>query len=488
VISAAVATLCNPGDEILVPDPHWPTYNLMAAAYGATSVWYPCLPEAGYLPDIDRLEGLITSRTRLIITNSPNNPTGAVLPHETLSALSSTAEAHNLWILSDESYDQIIFDGDGAAPSMASVSDPERTVSAYGQQDLYDGRLAAWIRGRSTLCRRRLGQSAGVERLKGAIIRVAVSGSSVVLVDETSELVAPADLPAGQPCFLLGLGRAELDRTMRSLGVVVADVDAQHPFEVAAVQDQQPVETVGARGADEAFGDRVRLRSYWSLHDPNPLAAEDLVEGAAVFAVTRIRKRTPCLAKSRPRLRACWVTQPPVGLVVQPARILACEPQHQLPNLSRQRRSSALASRLSPLPAHQRSMPAEQRTRRNEQRHPRGAWQVERGSGQQGSIRRSELWPRNLATQDLELMAQHQQLDVLHIEAAAAANKRTKQRPKSEVKEREDHASDPPSSRPEETRHEYWRPSATFVAYSTDGQLFLTACTEAGAAARDAGA
>jgi hypothetical protein len=73
---------------------------------------------------------------------------------------------------------------------------------------------------------------------------------------------------------------------MRPLGVVVVHVDAQHPFEVAAVQDQQPVETVGARGADEAFCDRVSFRrSYRGLPDPNPLAAEDLVEGAAVFAV-----------------------------------------------------------------------------------------------------------------------------------------------------------------------------------------------------------
>jgi hypothetical protein len=92
-------------------------------------------------------------------------------------------------------------------------------------------------------------RSGEFKELKRAIIRVAVSGNSVVLVDETSELVA-ADLPAGRSCLLLGLGRAELERTMRPLGVVVVDVDAQHPFEVAAVQDQQPVETVGARRAE----------------------------------------------------------------------------------------------------------------------------------------------------------------------------------------------------------------------------------------------
>ncbi len=167
--------------------------------------------------------------------------------------------------------------------------------------------------------RLRLGE---FKELKRAIIRVAVSGNSVVLVDETSELVAAADLPAGRSCLLLGLGRAELERTMRPLGVVVVDVDAQHPFEVASVQDQQPVETVGAHGADEAFGAiafafgartgvfTIRIRSLRKTSSKEPLY---------LLSRSRIRKRMPCLAKSKPRLRACSVTQPPVGLVVQPA-------------------------------------------------------------------------------------------------------------------------------------------------------------------------
>ena len=108
---------------------------------------------------------------------------------------------------------------------------------------------------------------------------------------------------------------------MGPLAVVVVDVDAEDAFEVTAVEDQQPVETLGAHSADEALGDRVRLRRpHRRLHDPDAFAAEHLVEGAAVLAVAVTDQEPNALVeKSRPRLRACWVTQAPVGLVVQPA-------------------------------------------------------------------------------------------------------------------------------------------------------------------------
>src|SRR6266508_5744140 len=139
-------------------------------------------------------------------------------------------------------------------------------------------------------------------------------------------------------------------------------------------------------------------------------------------------------------------------------RVLAREPQHKLPDPRRQRRSPAAASRLSPLPTHQRPMPAQQRPRTHQKHTPRRARQVTGGGCKQRPISGAELWPRHLPAQDLQLLAQHQQLDISHMQAAAA-NKRTEQRPHSEVKEREDHAADPPSPRPKEKRHQFWRPS-----------------------------
>jgi len=83
---------------------------------------------------------------------------------------------------------------------------------------------------------------------------------------------------------------------------------------------------------------------------------------------------------------------------------------------------------------------------------------------QQRPIRRVELRPRDLPAKDLELVAQHQQLDVFHVQAAAATNERAKQSPHGEVEEREGHAADPPSPRANESRHQFWRPSGVGAA------------------------
>jgi hypothetical protein len=78
---------------------------------------------------------------------------------------------------------------------------------------------------------------------------------------------------------------------------------------------------------------------------------------------------------------------------------------------------------------------------------------------EQSPIRIPELRPGDLAAENLELVSQHEQLDVLDMQAAAATNKRTKQGPEGEVEKGEDHDLDPPSPRPTERRHQYWRPS-----------------------------
>jgi hypothetical protein len=83
--------------------------------------------------------------------------------------------------------------------------------------------------------------------------------------------------------------------------------------------------------------------------------------------------------------------------------------------------------------------------------------------GQQRSIWHPELRPSNLAAQNLEFVPQHQQLNVLHVQAAAAPNKRRQQGPKSDIHEGEGHGADPPNPRGQEQRHQYWRPSRACV-------------------------
>jgi hypothetical protein len=115
---------------------------------------------------------------------------------------------------------------------------------------------------------------------------------------------------------------------VRPLVVVMVDVDAQHAFELAPVEDQQPVQALGAHGSDEALAMAFAFARTGVFTIRMPSLRKTSSKGP-LYLLSRSwsRKRTPCSEKSRPRLRAYWVTQAPVGLVVQPAsqtRRLAC--------------------------------------------------------------------------------------------------------------------------------------------------------------------
>jgi aspartate aminotransferase len=107
------------GDEVLYPDPGFPIYRSAIAWAGATPVALPLRARAGFAVDPDELATLVTPRTRLVILNSPNNPTGAVMSAGELSAVAEVLEATDAWILADEVYAKILYDE--AAPSLASV-------------------------------------------------------------------------------------------------------------------------------------------------------------------------------------------------------------------------------------------------------------------------------------------------------------------------------------------------------------------------------
>lgn len=116
LLSTLLATV-GPGDEVLIPDPHWPQYTMQMAACGATGVPYPLDPANQWLPDVAHLETLLTPRTRMLLINSPANPTGAVFPRELVAQLLDFARRHDLYLLSDECYDEIIFEGAHVSPA-----------------------------------------------------------------------------------------------------------------------------------------------------------------------------------------------------------------------------------------------------------------------------------------------------------------------------------------------------------------------------------
>jgi aspartate aminotransferase/aminotransferase len=143
-LMAALLTLCVPGDEVLVPDPAWAGYDAMLAASGTRRVRYPLLPDAGWLPGLAALEAAVTPRTRVLLLNSPANPTGAVLDRETLVALVALAARHDLWILSDECYDEIVFEGEHRSPAALGAAERTITVGTCSKSYAMTGWRVGW--------------------------------------------------------------------------------------------------------------------------------------------------------------------------------------------------------------------------------------------------------------------------------------------------------------------------------------------------------
>lgn len=105
---AVMELALHPGDEILIPEIYWPNYVQQALLASAKPVFYPL--GKGYQPDVAGARARITPKTRCILINSPSNPTGAVVPEATLRALYDLAREHDLWVISDEAYEDIVFD------------------------------------------------------------------------------------------------------------------------------------------------------------------------------------------------------------------------------------------------------------------------------------------------------------------------------------------------------------------------------------------
>jgi aspartate aminotransferase len=130
-LSLAMMALIEPGDEVLYPDPGFPIYPSFTRGLGATAIPFGLEEKNKFQPDIEEMAQKITPRTRMIIFNSPNNPTGTVFGNPALENLAKLAVKHDLWILSDEIYARILFTGEYKSIwSLPGMS--ERTVIIDG--------------------------------------------------------------------------------------------------------------------------------------------------------------------------------------------------------------------------------------------------------------------------------------------------------------------------------------------------------------------
>jgi len=135
IFMTALAYL-DPGDEVILSDPSWVSYEACVRLAGAKPVYIPTKFEDDFVIDPSLVEAAITPKTKMIILNTPSNPTGSVLPESTIKAIAEIAIAHNVMVMSDEIYESIIYEGKHV--SIASLPGMfERTITISGLSKTY---------------------------------------------------------------------------------------------------------------------------------------------------------------------------------------------------------------------------------------------------------------------------------------------------------------------------------------------------------------
>ena len=129
--------LLEPGDEVLLPTPGFPNMDEMIRLYSSKPVFYHLKAEAGFLPDLDELKSLVTPRTKVLFINSPSNPTGCVFDAKTMASLVEFANQNDLWIVSDEVYDELLLDETVRHVPAARFDDDGRVISIFSFSKVY---------------------------------------------------------------------------------------------------------------------------------------------------------------------------------------------------------------------------------------------------------------------------------------------------------------------------------------------------------------
>ena len=142
-VYAAVMATVNPGDEVILPAPYWPSFRPILELAGAEIVEIPCQVDNGFKLTAAELAAAVTDKTKLLILNNPNNPSGMVYSREELEPIAEVCRKADIYILSDETYGHLIYDGRVFTP-MASVSDDAyaRTITISGVSKTYS--MTGW--------------------------------------------------------------------------------------------------------------------------------------------------------------------------------------------------------------------------------------------------------------------------------------------------------------------------------------------------------
>jgi aspartate aminotransferase len=136
IIALTLMALLNPGDEVVIPDPAYPAYRSIVTYVGAVPVSVPLLEKKGFRLELDALESVITPRTKILVINSPHNPTGGILTPDDIDGIAAIARRHDILVMTDEIYNRHCYDAEFAS-YFGRAGLPDQTI-------LIDGFSKAW--------------------------------------------------------------------------------------------------------------------------------------------------------------------------------------------------------------------------------------------------------------------------------------------------------------------------------------------------------
>ena len=212
--------ILNPGDEVIVPTPYWVSYPELIKLADGTPVFVEANEKAGYKYTIEDLEKVVSDKTKALVLNSPNNPTGTIYQKEELEVIAEFAKKHDILIISDEMYEKLIYDGEKHI-SIASLSQDayERTVVINGVSKAYA--MTGW----------RIGYAAAKEE----IIKLMVSVQSHVTSNPNS-IAQYASVEA-------------LNGPTDELVKMIAEFDNRRKFMVKRIGEMEGLDIIYPKGA-----------------------------------------------------------------------------------------------------------------------------------------------------------------------------------------------------------------------------------------------
>ncbi len=283
-VYSAFATLLDPGDEVLLLAPYWTTYPESITLAGGVPVQVTADESTGYLTTVEQLEAARTERTKVLLFNSPSNPTGAVYPREQVEAIGRWALEHGIWVVTDEIYEHLVYDG-AEAESMPVVvpelADTTLVLNGVAKTYSMTGWRVGWIIGpkdvikaassyQSHLCGNvsNVAQRAALAAVAGPLdaveeMRAAFDARRKLIVSMLSDIPG-VECPTPQGAFYA---------YPSVKGVLGKEIRGERPANTLELADLILREAEVAVVPGEAFGTPGYFRFSYAL------AEQDLVEG-----------------------------------------------------------------------------------------------------------------------------------------------------------------------------------------------------------------